>query len=432
MMSGFLFKLPLVSVLIFSALWSFANNAGTFVLRDSGGNAVRYAGKYSSRKIVIAKTAPRRGEFRGIWVATVENLDFKSSRSVAEFKANYIRMVDRIAKNRFNAIIFQVRPNCDAFYPSRFAPYSQFLSGVEGRPLGAGFDPLKFMINEAHRRNLEFHAWLNPYRVVNESKVSKKAYLNSRHAKNFARQNPHLVLRFKNGQLFLDPGQREVVRHVVNVVNEIATNYNVDGIHIDDYFYPYEEIGSLDDVTYRTNNPRRLSKANWRRANTELLVCSISRTIRNVNLKQRKKIRFGVSPFGIWGNKKDHSAGSLTGGKQTYFNLYADTRRWVKMRYVDYIVPQLYWNFRHDTAAYAALVDWWSHVVRDTGVRLYIGQGAYRAGAWDKNELVNQLRYNRMHPEVSGTVLFSYRHIFGEKIHPECSRFLRFLSTNGR
>ena len=413
-------KSPYAALLSIFLLFTQTLSAKLAPYRNSAGQLIRRGGNYDSRNIYIppAVTAPR-GEFRGVWVSTVLNLDFKPVKSVAEFKRQYNLIVRNIAASGCNAIIFQVRPNCDAFYPSRFAPVSQWLTGKEGVGLGS-FDPLDYMIKTARAHKLEFHAWLNPYRVMNDVKVSKQAFLKSCHPANFARQNPHCVLDFNNGKtrsLFLDPGRPEVIRYLQNVVYELAVKYTPDAIHFDDYFYPYEDIGNLDNATFAKFNPRKLSKADWRRLNTETLIYNVRKTINTVNSQKRKKIRFGISPFGIWGNAKDVKGGSATGGKQTYFNLYADTRAWVKRGYLDYIAPQIYWQFSHETAAYAALVDWWSNTVRGTKTKLYIGMAPYRLGekGWGSEELAYQLLYNRLHQEVSGFILFSYRHVFSCK-----------------
>ena len=424
-------SLPVIIFLILSLLVPVAE-AKLGPLRDNSGRNIRRGGKYDPRPIYIPPAVnAKKGEFRGVWVSTVLNLDFPVSRSAAEFKQRYTAIVKKIAADGFNAVIFQIRPDCDAFYPSAFAPYSQWLTGVEGRGL-KNFDPLAFMIQTAHAYRLEFHAWLNPYRVMNDVKVSKQNFLKSRHSKNFARQNPHLVLDFFNGKthtLFLDPGRPEVIRHVQNTVYEICLKYNVDAIHFDDYFYPYEDIGNLDNTTFSRYNPRKLSKADWRRHNTETLIAGVRQVINAANARKKSRIKFGISPFGIWGNAKDIKGGSATGGKQTYFNLYADTRGWVKRGYLDYIVPQIYWNFAHETAAYAALTDWWSNTVRGTRTRLYIGMAPYRLGSsgWGRNELAYQLLYNRLHPEVAGMVLFSYRHVFGIPALPGVNEFFRAL-----
>lgn len=430
-------KFFLAFIIIISSLFPASAEAKNSPLRDSSGRTIRRGGKYDPRPIYLPPAVPAKpGEFRGVWVSTVLNLDIPACRSAAEFKQRYTAMVKKIASAGFTAIIFQVRPNCDAFYASQFAPFSQWLTGKEGVGF-KNFDPLAFMIQTAHAYRLEFHAWLNPYRVMNDVKVSKQAFLNSRHPRSFARQNPQLVLDFYDGKshtLFLDPGRPEVIRHVQNVVFEISSKYNVDAIHFDDYFYPYEDIGTLDNASFARFNPRKLKKADWRRHNTETLIAGVRQVINSVNARRKTRIKFGISPFGIWGNAKDIKGGSATGGKQTYFNLFADTRGWVKRGYLDYIAPQIYWNFAHETAAFATLVDWWDETVRGTKTRLYIGMASYRLGApgWGNEELARQLRYTRLHSNVSGIILFPYRHVFGSKPHPGIRYFFQSLHRSGQ
>jgi uncharacterized lipoprotein YddW (UPF0748 family) len=339
-------------------------------------------------------------------------------------------MLNNIKAAGFTAVIFQIRSNCDAFYPTRLAPWSRWLSGKEGGHLGKNFDPLMFMINETHKRGLEFHAWFNPYRVTNKTALSKQAYLNTLSPNNFARKNPQWVLVKKHpdgNQLFLDPGVPQVVDHLAAVIADVVRRYNIDAVHFDDYFYPYEKIGNEDEQSYRLYNPKKLSRDNWRRENTSRLIWRIKQTVNRINISQQRRVKFGVSPFGIWANRPNISFGSLTGGKESYFTLYADTYSWMRNGYVDYIVPQIYWDFDHDVAAYAALTDWWSQAARQTGVKLYIGIGAYNGQKWQENELVNQVRYNRMHPEISGAAFFSYRSFFGRESNRGAARLLRFF-----
>ncbi len=400
-------------------------------LKDDRGKFIRYAGNLNSAKVMLKDFPPPRREFRGVWIATVENIDFPRCRTAAEFKQRYRILMQKIRAAGFTAVFFQIRSNCDAFYPSAYAPYSRWMTGHEGVGF-PGFDPLRFMVNETHRYGMEFHAWFNPYRVTNSTTLSKNAFLKTLSAKNFARRNPQWVIVQKNGKnnrMFLDPGVPQVVQHITGVVNEVISRYPVDAVHFDDYFYPYEPLGNEDAASFALYNPRKLDIANWRRSNTDALVLSIRRCIDLTNRKRKLKVRFGISPFGIWANKKKHRAGSLTDGKESYFTLYADTRKWVKYKIVDYIIPQIYWNFGHDAAAYAALTDWWCQTVRGTGVKLYIGMGAYRANApgWSSYELINQMRYNRMHPEISGAAFFSCRSLFDTKIKPGAALLLRFL-----
>ena len=378
---------------------------------------VRYAGKFSSAPVDLPPYRPRAREFRGVWVATVENLDFPVHRTAEEFKRDYIRLVDNIARANFNAIIFQIRPTCDAFYPSRINSWSQSLAGADGVGI-RGFDPLRFMVDEAHRRGLEFHAWFNPYRVAGSTKLGKSAYLKKLSPQNFARRNPHLVLSIPQPDggklLILNPGEPAVMRHIVDTVREVVVNYRIDAVHFDDYFYPYSGFTDQDIATYRKYGGK-MPIDDWRRANVTAVIAAIRNGLDEHNRGPGRKIRFGISPFGIWANRSALRAGSPTAGLQSYFVQHADTRLWVKRGYIDYIVPQLYWPFSHETAAYAALADWWSDTVRGTRTKLFIGHAVSRLGSsrqWSAPELANQLRYNSRRPEISGSVFFSYRHVF--------------------
>ena len=407
----------LLAAMLACVLFGGAELSGEQLLDYTTQKPVRYAGKYSSAPVVLPPYRPRAREFRGVWVATVENLDFPVHRTAAEFKRDYIRLVDNIARAHFNAVIFQIRPACDAFYPSRINSWSQNLAGADGVGI-KGFDPLRFMVDEAHRRGLEFHAWFNPYRVSGNTPLGKQAYLKTLSPKNFARRNPQLVLCVPQpgggNLLILNPGEPAVMRHIVDTVREVVTNYPVDAVHFDDYFYPYSGFTDQDAAAYRRRGGK-MSVDDWRRANVTTVIAAIRNGLNEYNRNSKRKVRFGISPFGIWGNRSSLRGGSLTGGLQSYFVQHADTRLWVKKGYIDYIVPQLYWPFSHDTAAYAALADWWSDTVRGTRTRLFIGHAVSRLGAsrqWSAPELANQLRYNCRRPEISGSVFFSYRHVF--------------------
>ncbi len=398
---------------------------GDRVLADPvTGKPVRYAGKFSSATVTLPESyRPKAVELRGAWVATVGNIDFPKSADAETFKKNYIAVVENLKKANFNAIFFQVRPMCDAFYPSRHNPWSRWLTGTEGKSLG-NFDPLDFMVREAQRRGLEFHAWLNPYRVIGSTPQKKEAYLATLAPDSFARRHPGMVLECPLGKdgagkecylHFLNPGEPAVVGHVVETVREILARYPVDAIHFDDYFYPYTTMGNIDRESYRNHNSGNLSLENWRRTNVNLLVKSVRDSITRHNRQSGRRVAFGISPFGIWANRSRQELGSPTGGKESFFAQYADTRSWVRWGWVDYIVPQIYWPFSHETAAYAALVDWWCGVVKGTKVNLYIGHAVYRLGEeqrWQARELGDQLNFNSIRPGVQGSVFFSYRSVF--------------------
>ncbi len=383
------------------------------------GKQVPHAGTFSSEKVVLpAQYRPATVEMRGVWVATVKNLDFPRHATAAEFQKDFLALLENLCRANFNTLIFQVRPTNDAFYPSKLNPWSQFMTGAEGKALG-NFDPLKFMVEETHKRGIEFHAWMNPYRVTNDTPLTKNAYLNSLNSKNFARLNPGLVLDVPVGKtrmLILNPGEPAVVKFISDTVREVITNYDVDAIHFDDYFYPYSPVGNADSATFQRNNPGRLALDEWRRTNVDKAIKSVSDTIRAHNKRTGKSVQFGISPFGIWANQSKHAAGSLTGGSQSYFSQFADSRKWVRSNWIDYIIPQVYWSFDHNTAAYGAVTDWWVSNVRGTNVKLYIGHAAYKlgtGGAWQNHlEIPNQLRYNCKYPEIRGSCFYSYRHIF--------------------
>ncbi len=382
------------------------------VLKDRHGRNVPYAGRLSAAPVYIPQyyRQPSR-EMRGVWMTTVDNKDIGKHKNAESFKREFISKLDRLAAYNINTLVFQVRPSGDAFYPSKINPWSRHLTGVEGQGI-PGFDPLKFMIGECRRRNIEFHAWLNPYRVIGKTHMSKSAYLRTLPYSNFARRNPNMVLAapLKNGgiQLFLNPGEPAVRQHIVNTVAEIVRNYPVDAIHFDDYFYPYAQVGNADIQTYRRYG-RGQKLAQWRRDNVTTVLRQLRNTIRIYSIKQRRHIQFGLSPFGIWANKKSLASGSLTLGNESYFSEYADTRKWMRENIFDYIVPQIYWEFGHSAASYSAVADWWAAQAKASRTRLYIGIGLYRLGTGNVQnpmELVNQLKYNTKHPEIKGQMLF--------------------------
>ncbi|OPL08199.1 MAG: hypothetical protein AVO33_01455 [delta proteobacterium ML8_F1] len=344
-------------------------------------------------------------ELRGIWVATVLNLDYPRSPTVdsASLKAEAIEILDNVDAMGFNAVFLQVRPSGDAFYDSTYFPWSAYLTGETDKAPTGGFDPLEFWVEEAHKRDIELHAWINPYRITAGSgdpwaKVAED---------HLARKYPHLVKRYGDN-LYFDPGQ-PMSRSIVSAgVMEIVSGYDVDGIHFDDYFYPTTEFD--DAETFAAYGKGYSSIHDWRRDNVTEMVKMVQKTINRLD----PSVAFGISPFGIWANDSYSPLGSATRGNQSYSAHYADTRLWVKEGYLDYINPQIYWNIGFEIAEYKTLVDWWSEVVRDTGVKLYIGLADYKVGStatgpWStEEEIVRQLAYNETKPEVTGSVHFRY------------------------
>ena len=382
------------------------------------GKPVRYSAlPNDTRKVMIPiRYRIKPGELRGVWVATVSNLDFPKTAAPAHFQRAYSDLMNKIRRAGFNAVFFQIRPCSDAFYNSSILPFSRFLCGREGYGFPQ-FDLLGYMIGEAHRHGLQFHAWLNPYRVAGFSSLPKWQYLNTLSPHNFARKNPDCVLAVpvKGGlTLLLDPGRPEVRTHLLAVIREIITRYNPDSIHFDDYFYPYDYHGNADAPTYRKYNRNpRITLEDWRRQNVSQMIWEISALIRANNKAQKKNIRFGISPFGIWRNRASSVFGSPTLGNEAYSSNYSDVRLWIRNNWIDYVVPQLYWKFSHWKAPYAGLADWWADTVTGTRVKLYIGHGAHLAFVSnDPNELKNQLLFNSRRPGISGSVFYSASRIF--------------------
>ncbi|MFD0904839.1 glycoside hydrolase family 10 protein [Actinomadura sediminis] len=339
-------------------------------------------------------------ELRGMWIATVGNIDWPKDpgASAAEQKKQYTRLLDRAAAMNMNAVFVQIRPNSDAFYDSPHEPWSQWITGEPGKD--PGYDVLGFLLKEAQARNLEFHAWFNPYRVSRQTDLNKLAPGSP------ARQNPEWVREYGDG-LWYDPGIPEVRDLVTASVLDVVNKYDIDAVHFDDYFYPYPEDGAFpDDATYRAHGGGK-DRGDWRRDNVNTLVRTVSEKIHDA----KPHVRFGISPFGVWRNATTDPDGSDTRALQSYDDVYADTRTWIKEGWIDYVTPQLYWPIGDPAADYAELVGWWSEQVEGTGVRLYIGQGAYRVGqggAWDDPaELTRHLTLNDEHPEVDGDVYFS-------------------------
>ncbi len=390
-------------------------------LRDISGGIIPMNGNFGGSSILLPVAyTPKSNEFRGIWVATAFNLDFAKQATAAEFQASFRSLAARIAEMGFNTIMFQVRPSCDAIYRSSINPWSRWLTGEEGKALDGGFDPMAFMIAESHRRGLKFYAWMNPYRVGQVDMSAASTYLGTLSNSNFARRNPGLVVRWNNKKtnlafFFLDPGRTEVVAHIVNSVREVLERYRPDGIVFDDYFYPIGVDDVCDAATFRKYGRKGQTLADWRRANTELLIRSVSGAVRAFNRLNGTSIPFGISPVGIWANKSDlHPEGSPTKGVEAYSQSFADVRKWVRNSWIDFVIPQINWGFANRIAPFAGIVNWWADLVRGTNVKLYAGIGVYNAGVTagmeSPNEISNQVLYLILRREVAGTVFFAARH----------------------
>ncbi|MBI1343586.1 MAG: family 10 glycosylhydrolase [Terrimonas sp.] len=347
----------------------------------------------------IAQAPP---EFRGVWIASVDNIDWplRNDFNPSSQKAEFIRQLDMHKRNGMNAMIVQVRPSADAFYPSPYEPWSQWLTGTQGKPPSPYYDPLKFMIEETHKRGMVFHAWLNPYRAVFNIKSSSIA------KNHITRIHPEWFLTYGDKKYF-DPANKEAQQFVINVVKDIVKRYDIDAIHMDDYFYPYRIAGKEfpDEASYKKSGSP-LSKDDWRRSNVDTIIKKLNTAIKSI----KPQCQFGISPFSVWRNKDTDPRGSDSKAYQTnYDDLYADILLWLKEGWIDYVAPQLYLEIGHDKIDYAKLLDWWSQ--NTYGKHLYIGLAIYRAGsntAWkNPNELPRQIRLLRQNPNVQGSIFFS-------------------------
>lgn len=348
-------------------------------------------------------------ELRGVWISTVANIDYPSRQTTSAdtLKAELSAIIENANAMGFNSIFFQVRPASDALYQSDIFPWSRYLTGTQGTAPDGGFDPLAFAIEEAHNRGMELHAWINPYRITNTSSDNDKLAAN-----NPAVLHPELVITDSNGKMYYNPGDSGAIDLIISGAVEIAQKYNVDGIHMDDYFYPSASFN--DDGTYAYYKDQYPDKAAWRRSMVDTLVREMGKAVHEA----KPGIQFGVSPSGIWANS-DTPGGSATKGSSSYHQLYADTKGWVEKGYLDYIMPQIYWNVGYEIADYSILSQWWSDVVSNAnnGTKLYIGEAAYKASegstdAWKGENGVNELRTHvkmmRENTNISGYCMFTY------------------------
>ena len=345
---------------------------------------------------LFAQLSPKR-EFRGVWMHVIGQ-DYYQNMTPEQMKVFLIEALDQFQALNMNAVIFQVRPTADAFYNSHVEPWSKFLSGQQGMAPPGQFDPMEFMIEECHQRNMEFHAWLNPYRVTSDGNDHlAKSHIYYRHPEWFVEYG---------SQLYFDPGIPACRKHICEVVHDIVKRYDVDAIHMDDYFYPYPIAGEQfpDDVSFKIYGKGFKNKEDWRRNNVNQLIDELHHTIK----KNKSWVRLGISPFGIYRNKRStpDSSGSLTNGLQNYDDLYADVKLWVKKAWIDYNIPQIYWEIGHQAADYETLIRWWSQ--NNYGAHLYIGQDVVRTvNASDlftrgRNQLTRKMQLEHTIPAIYG------------------------------
>jgi len=338
-------------------------------------------------------------EFRGAWVATVGNIDWPSQRdlSAAEQKAELLAILDRAAQLKLNAIILQVRPACDALYASQIEPWSEYLTGTMGKAPQPIYDPLAFAVEEAHRRGLELHAWLNPYRARHENAKSPIS------ANHISKTNPQLVRKYGNF-LWLDPGEKEVQDYSLSVVMDVLKRYDVDGIHFDDYFYPYAVHGSdgndldfPDEASWKKFGVGgKLSRDDWRRENVNTFVRRVHESIK----ASKPWVKFGISPFGIW--RPGHP--SQIKGFDAYDKLYADARKWLLNGWVDYFVPQLYWAIEPKAQSFPVLLNWWNEQ-NPKQRHIWPGMSTTKVReSWKPEEIIAQIRLASEQPVSAGHV----------------------------
>jgi len=351
-----------------------------------------------------AQGIPPKREFRALWVTTLNNMDWPSKKGLTaeEQQREFIDLLEKCKEANLNALIVQIRPAADAFYQSNYEPWSEWISGEQGLPPKPYYDPLKFMIEESHKRNIELHAWLNPLRAVYHKRFS------SVHDNHISNRKPEWVLEYGNLKM-LNPGLPEVRDYITSLIADLIERYDVDGIHFDDYFYPYPNPNYKlkDGNAYRKYRTAGKDLAAWRRDNVNKLIFSVHKTILSIN----PRVKFGISPAGVWRNIYDSPLGSHTrGGYTSYDHLHADSRTWLQEGWVDYLIPQVYFSTRLKTVNYRTLTRWWGRNHFDR--HLYIGHAAFKVNfdrdkSWySKSEIPEQLRYNRTFEHIKGSAFF--------------------------
>lgn len=349
----------------------------------------------ASGGVAMAQENPKR-EFRGAWLHIIGQSQWQN-KSTEQAKAYIHDQLDKLQAAGCNAVIFQVRPTADAMYKSELEPWTTWLTGKRGKAPSPMWDPMEYALEEAHKRGMEFHAWLNPYRVTSDA----KEVLPTDHA---SKKEPHRFVKY-NGQVYFDPAYQENRDFICEVVEDIVKRYDVDGIHIDDYFYPYPVKGVKfnDDASYAKFGNGQ-NRNDWRRHNVDLLIEQLHGTIKGI----KPWVRFGVSPFGIWRNKKSDPRGSDSNGLQNYDDLYADVLLWAKKGWIDYLAPQLYWTLDRDVAPSRGLAKWWND--NSNGVDIYIGQDVRCTmnnadpKAKRADELDTKVELSRQLPNVKGNI----------------------------
>ena len=360
-------------------------------------------------------------ELRGAWIATVFNNDFPSKPGLSpqQFCAEYDGLLDSLHGMGLNAVFVQVRSAGDAFYRSELAPWSAYLTGTQGKPPADNFDPMAYMVASAHNRQMAFHAWMNPFRAAMNPDTTKLSPTNRLRSLDSGSKSRQFFLY--GNRWYFNPASDTVHNHLREVVLELITKYDIDGIHFDDYFYPYPIKGETlpDSASFAAQPHGFLDINDWRRDNVNRFVSAVAADVHTL----KPHVRFGISPFGVWRNVgRDSLAGSPTrAGVTSYDDLFADVRLWLQCGWIDYVAPQLYWSIGYSPADYALVLDWWS---RNTfGRNLYIGHAAYKVGNggddtnWSQpDQLAMQLQYNRRNPAVLGSIFFSAKYLLANPL----------------
>ena len=359
--------------------------------------------------------AQEKNELRGVWVATLLNIDWPSSShlSTQEQKQEIISILDHHHATGINAIFLQVRPAGDAFYNSSLEPWSEWLTGIQGKEPRPYYDPLKFWIEESHKRGMELHAWFNPFRAA----VHDRRHLLG--AEHIISKQPDWFVDY-GGRIYYNPGLPEVRQYAHQIIMDVVKRYDIDGVHFDDYFYPYKIDGQEfnDYASYKLHGNNFNSIEDWRRNNVSSFIKTLSQALNS----EKPSLRFGISPFGVWRNQKNDTQGSATNAGHTAFDdLYADVILWMKHGWIDYLAPQLYWHIGFEPADYKVLLEWWSN--HSYGRHIYIGQSAYKVrrdadlSAWQNpGEMPQHIRLNREYPQVKGNIFFSSKSLMNNAL----------------
>lgn len=384
---------------------------------------------HNKEEIDIPEYVFKENDVRGCWISNVANIDTPNNLEKDEYKKYLIGILETMQSYNMNTAVFQVRPLNDAYYPSDLNPWSRFITGTEGKD--PGFDVLEFFINEAKKRNIKVHAWMNPYRVSNVSvtdgKITKDEYLSSLDEKNFARKHPEHTILDGTGKIILSPSHKEVIEFVSESILEVARKYNVEGVHIDDYFYPYAKIKEDDERNdyLKFRDSENQSFDDFRRSNVDKMIKMVHDKLKALEHETNKKVEFGISPFAVYRTNSsirpdgwEKGSYNASSALQCYSELYSDVYKWMKEGWIDYVVPQDYFSFDRKDVSYHDVVWWWSNICNETKTKLYIGQGLYQMGSkegwacetWqNKEEIANQLKFNCNFPNVLGTIFFTYR-----------------------